>query len=315
MNRRAFLVVVGGAALPQAAMPQSKAARIAILSLVSAETYVGFFRQGMRDLGYREGQNVIIEVSSAEGKQQQLDQIVAAAVRAKPDVIVTYQTPAVLAAQKATRTLPIVMMGAGDPVGMGIVASYARPGGNITGIGGTTPAAGAKTIELLRDVLPKLRRLAVLANATDPFAKPFVAQLESAASKLGIELRVAMVRTPQEYDPLFAEWEKRVDAVIVQPSLDRHRAANLALKHRLPSVSPSAPFVQAGGLMSYSNSPKELARTAAAFTDRILKGAKPAEMPIEQPTVFELIVNLKTAKALGISFPPPIIARADGVIQ
>jgi len=315
MHRRRFLFAVGAMALPPAGLAQRSPARIAVVSLVNAEPHVGFFRQMMGELGYREGENVVIDVRSAEGKQPELEKLAADVVAQRPDVIVTYQTPALLAAGKATKTIPIVMMGAGDPVGMRLVASYARPGGNITGIGGATPAAGAKTLELLRDLLPKMRRIAVLANASDPFMKPFVAQLESAAASLGLELRVAPVRSVEEYEAHFSRWEKEAEAVIVQPSLNRFRAAALALKHRLPSVAPSVQFVQAGGLMSYGNSPRELARKAAAFADRILKGAAPGELPVEQPSVFELVVNLQTAKALGIHLPPAIIARADGIIQ
>ena len=258
----------------------------------------------------------MVEVRSAEGKPNFLPALAAKLVRLKVDIIVAFQTPAVQAAKQATNTIPIVMAPAGDPVGTGLVASLARPGGNVTGASSTTAEVAAKTLELIREIRPAARSVAVLANVADPFTKPLLEQIQSAGRLLGIEIRPAMVRGPEEFDAAFAEWVKaRVDAVIIQPSLPRKRAIDLALKHRLLSASPTRLFVEAGGLISYAASPRDNSRKAATYVDKILKGAKPADLPVEQPTKFELVVNLKTAKALGLKIPETILFRADRVIE
>jgi putative ABC transport system substrate-binding protein len=277
---------------------------------------VGPFREALRELGYIEGKSLLIDVLSAEGDQQRLQPLAAELVRTKPDIIVAYQTPAVVAAHKATSTIPIIMAPAGDPVGTGLVKSLARPGGNITGLSGSTGVVAAKALELIRDIRPQARHVGVLANATDSFTESFLASMKAASRKLRLELHIAMVRDESEFDAAFREWSNaKVDAVVVQPSLPRKRPIALAQKYRLPSVSPSAPFAVEGGLMSYANTTREISLRSAMFVDRILKGANPADLPVEEPTLFELIVNLKTAKALGITFPPSIVARADRVIQ
>jgi putative ABC transport system substrate-binding protein len=316
VNRRRVLAALTALAAAPRALAQAKLARVTVLSPIPVfPSQLELFRQGMREFGYREDRNLILTVLSADGNQQVLDRLAGEVARAKPDVIVAVQTPAVAAAKKATGAIPIVMV-AGDPVGTGLVASLARPGSNVTGVSTTTGETAVKNLEMIRDIRPKASRVAVLANAVDPFTTSFLAQLNDAGQKLGVELRVAMVRSPKEYDALFAEWEKLpVDAVIVQPSLPRERAIELALKHKLASLAPARAFAEAGGLIAYSSSPKEYMRRAAGFVDRILKGGKPGEMPIEQPTLLELVVNLKTAKALGITFPAAIIARADSVVE
>jgi putative ABC transport system substrate-binding protein len=231
-------------------------------------------------------------------------------------VIVAYPTPAVIAVKQLTQDIPIVLLGAGDPVGTGLVASLSRPGGNVTGTSSTTSEAGAKTLEVIRDMLPALRRVAVLSNANDQFTKSFLEQMQHGAQALDLEIRIIAIRQPDELDKAFAAIENdAADAVVVQPSLPRVRVAELAVRHRMPSIAPSGGFATAGGLAAYSGSQNEIARRTAAIIDKILKGSKPADLPVEQPTTFELIINLKTAKALGLTIPPTLIARADEVIE
>ena len=224
-------------------------------------------------------------------------------------------TPAAHAAKQATNTVPIVIV-AGDPVETGLVASLARPSANITGLSMATPEVSAKTLELIREIRPAIRSVAVLANATDPFTKPFLEQINAAGRLLGMEVRPALVRGPDEFDAVFAEWAKsKIGAVIVQPSLPRSRSIELALKHGLVSASPNVAFVTAGGLFAYAPSVKDQFRKIASYVDRILKGAKPADLPLEQPTVFELVVNMKTARALGLTIPQTVLFRATRVIE
>jgi putative ABC transport system substrate-binding protein len=316
VKRRRFLLASAAFAVPASALAQRKPARIGFLSAINPEPYLGFFREALRKLGYAEGKTLVVDFRSAEGKADALVRLAAELVGAKPDVIVGYQTPAIAAAKKATGSIPIVMAPAGDPVATGFVKTLARPGGNITGMAGNTPLLAAKTLEFLRDIRPQTARLAVLASEPDPFTKPLLEALGSAGKKLGIELNVAMVRRTDDFGAAFERWSReKLDAVFVQPSLPRKLAIELAARHRMLSISAARAFAEAGGLISYASSPKEIAEKAAAFVDRILKGANPAELPVEQPTVFEVVVNLKTAKALGITFPAPIIARADAVIE
>lgn len=275
-----------------------------------------YFKDGMRKLGYVEGKSVRFEFRSADGRPERLAGLAQELVGLKVDVLVVWQTPAATAAKTATSVIPIVMAGTGDPVTTGLIASFARPGGNITGTGGTTPQLGAKVLELVREVLPRTKRLGVLANATDPFTKPFLEQLQRAAPAVGIEIDAVMIRETAELDAAIATLaKKRTDAVIVQPSLQRRVAAEIALKHRLAAVSPSARFPGEGGLFGYSAHQPDQQHLAAVYVDKILKGAKPAELPVQQPARFELVVNLKTAKALGITLPQPMLLRADNVIE
>ena len=251
-----------------------------------------------------------------DDRPQLLPELAAELVRLKVDIIVAAQTPAVHAAKQATSEIPIVMATAGDPVGTGLIASLGRPGGNITGNAATTAELGAKTLEAVREMLPAVRRVAVLANASDPFTRSFLEQIEAGGRTLGIQVQSVMVRTADEFETAFSGMIKeRADAVIVQPSLPRKAALELAMRHRLPSVSPTRLFPAEGGLMAYSASQHDMYRRAARYVDRILKGAKPADLPVEEPTKFELVINLKTAKALGITIPPALLARADEVIE
>ena len=289
-----------------------------MLSVIHPEPHWTLFRDAMQALGYADGKTVVLDSVSAEGKPETLGRLAGELVRARVDVIVGFQTPAVTAARKATSTIPIVMAPAADPVATGLVASLARPGGNVTGMAGNTAELAAKLLQLVREIVhpPRTTRVAVLANAGDPFTKTFLEHLSGAARKMRMVVGVAAVRGPAEYEATFAEWDKlRVHAVIVQPSLPPQGAIALAQRYRIPTVSPARAFVESGGLMSYSNSPKEIAVSAARFVVRILKGAKPAELPVEQPTHFELALNLRMARAIELEFPESLIAQADAIIQ
>jgi putative ABC transport system substrate-binding protein len=252
----------------------------------------------------------------AEGNNDRLPELAAELVRLKVDIIVATQTPAVQAAKRATNTIPIVMAPAGDPVGTGIIASLARPGGNVTGLSAAISELAAKNLEFIREISPSVRRVAVLANKADPFTKPFLEHIELAGRSLGIKLQTMMISGEEEFDAAFTEMVRmRVDAVIVQGSLPRKRAVDLALKHRLLAVAAAPGFAEAGGLMSYVGVFTDLYREAAVYVDKILKGAKPSDLPVQQPTRFELVINLKTAKQIGLKIPPNVLARADKVIE
>jgi len=221
-----------------------------------------------------------------------------------------------LAAKQATREIPIVMAETGDPIGTGLIASLARPGGNVTGIASVTAELSGKCVELIRDMLPSARRVTALANVTDPFSKPFLEQIELGGKATGTAIRPIKIRSNDEFETAFAAMEKdRPDAIIVQPSLPTKRAAELALQQRLPAVSVPRWFVEQGGLMSYSAIYADLFRKAAVYVDKILKGAQPADLPVEQPTRFQLVINMKTAKALGLTVPAAFLVRADELIE
>jgi ABC-type uncharacterized transport system substrate-binding protein len=319
VNRREFITLLGGAAAawPLAARAQQTAMpRIGILVVGSTDFFLRVFRQGLYDLGYVEGQNLTVEVRSGGGNLDLLPDLAQELVRLRPDVIVASQTPAVQAVKQATKDIPIVMATAGDPVGTGLVASLARPGGNVTGISAATAELAGKCLELIKELLPAAKRAAVLANATDPFTKSLFDQVELASRVTGISVRAVPVRDASEFGPAFAEMEReRVEAVIVQPSLLHKLSIELALRHHLPALSPTRGFVEAGGLMSYSGRTADVYRDAAGYVDKILKGSKPADLPVQQPSKFELVINLKTAKALGLEVPPTLLARADEVIE
>jgi putative tryptophan/tyrosine transport system substrate-binding protein len=320
MRRRAFIaLLVGVAAWPRAARAQPRRVpRIGVLvhGTSDPESFLRVFQEALRELGYIVGQSIVIEVRSAGGNTSLLSRRADELVRLDVDVIVAYQTPSAQAAKQATGTIPIVMAPAGDPVGTGLVASLARPGGNVTGLSATTAELAAKNLEFLREMLPTARRVAVLANATDPFTTSFLDLIRHAARNAGIELPVFMIDGVEKFAPAFLDMKRqRTDAVIVQPSLLHQAVADLAMEHRLPSLSPNRAFVEAGGLMAYVAKTAELHREAAVYVDKILKGRKPADLPVMQPSKFELLVNLKTAKALGLELPRTLIARADEVIE
>jgi len=319
VRRREFISLLGGMAatwpLPLRAQ-QPKLPRIGVLILANPEPFWSEFREGLRAHGYIERQNIQFEFRSADGKSNLLRGLADELVRLKVDMIVASQTPAVTAARQATSEIPIVMAAAGDPVGTGLISSLARPGGNITGLSGTSSETGAKLLEIIRDMLPSTRRVAILANASDPFTKPFLEQIERGGQTLGIAIQAILVRGVEEFDAAFAAMAKeRADAVIVQPSLPRKAALDLALKYGLPPIAPIRLFPSEGGLMSYSGNQTDQFRRAAYYIDRILKGAKPADLPVQNPVKYELVINRKTAKALGLEVPPMLLARADEVIE
>jgi putative tryptophan/tyrosine transport system substrate-binding protein len=316
-SRRQLLLALGAIALPLPGAAQAtKPPKIGVLASADAEPTLGLLRERLRERGLIEGKQFVLEIRSAQRDPELLARMAAELVALKVDVIVAYLTPSVHAAKRATATIPIVMTGAGDPVATGLVASLARPGGNITGVSGTTAQLVVKNLEILREIRPGLKGVGILANPADPFSKPFLEQLGVGARALKLESRVVMATGAQDYDAAFAEWSRaRINAVIFQPSLPALAAIGLALKHRMMLATPSLVLVENGALIGYAASPGDTVRKASGHIERILKGAKPAELPVEQPTQFELAINLKTAKAIGISLPRSLLLRADKVIE
>jgi putative tryptophan/tyrosine transport system substrate-binding protein len=321
MRRRAFISLLGGAAAawPLAAgAQQTKVYRIGALFVGNAdvESLRTELREALRKSGYVEGQNLLFEFRSAEEELDRLPRLAAELVALKVDVIVAIYTPCALAVQRATREIPIVIV-AGNPIETGLVPSLSRPGGNITGVSLIAAELHGKCVELFRDMLPSVRRVAALGNAADPFSKPFLEQVQLAGRTIGIEIMPAiMVRGADEIDEAFATMKKEgAGAVVVQGSLASKNTAELALKRGLPAATVPRSFAEVGGLMSYGADGPESFRRAAAFVVKILQGGKPADMPVEQPTKFELVINLKTAKALSLDVPLFFQQRADEVIE
>jgi putative ABC transport system substrate-binding protein len=319
------ILALGLLAAPLAAdaQPPPKVPRIGILwaSPISANAHLReAFRQGLRELGYVEGQNVAIEFRYAEGKLERLPDLAAELVRLKVDVIVATNTPTALAAKQATRTIPIVVSVSGDPVESGLVASLARPGGNVTGLSLMVPELAGKRLQLLKEVVPGTSRVAVLSNPTNPYTGLVVRETQAAARVLGVQLQPLEVRAAEDIDRAFqAAIRGRANALIVVDDglvfTHRARIVALAAKSRLPAIYPFREPVEAGGLMSYATNLADSNRRAATYVDKILKGAKPADLPVEQPTRFELVINMKTAKSLGLTIPQTVLIRADHVIQ
>ena len=338
MKRRGIgiiaVLLIGIVAPPMAAGAQQagKVHRIGFLSPSSpsdperlpspfGERGLAAFRQGLRDLGYVEGQNIAIEYRWAEGRFERLPDLAAELVRLKVDVIVSVVTQATLAAKNATGTIPIVLVAAGDPLGSGLVANLARPGGNVTGPSSMYGDLAGKQLELLKETVPKVSRVAVLWNpANAVWQAQMLRQTEIAARALGLQVQLLEARGPDELEGAFAAMTReRVSALLVQVdvifALHARRIADLAAKRRVPAMYGSREHVETGGLMSYAPNIPDLFRRAATYVDKILKGAKPADLPVEQPTKFELVINLKTAKALGLKIPQSVLIRADEVIQ
>jgi len=317
MKRRNLLLGIAGVAFPAPfALAQARPARIGILLPSSPEPFLGIFRAALARLGHAEGRNIAIEMRTAEGNMARLDMLAAELVRLRVDIIVTNQTPAATAAARATREIPIVMAGAGDPVATGLVASLARPGGNITGISAQTAELAGKMLELTREALGRARSAAILANAPDPFTKIFIDQFESAALALAIELRVTRVeRAAEMAEAIAAIARGRPDFLIVQPSLPRAAAIQLALEKRIPPVSAQNTFAREGGLLDYGGNSEDIWVKAAGYVDRVLKGAKPADLPVQQPTKFDLALNARTANRLGIVFPVALLERATEIVE
>ena len=329
VHRRDFLIAVGALlAAPLAAEAQqaAKVSRIGYLTpnVASNPRSSEAFLQGLRDLGYVEGRNVVIEYRDAEGKLERLPALAAELVALKVDVIVAAAgTLAALAAQQATRTIPIVVIAVGDPVTSGLVTSLARPGGNVTGLSALSPELTSKWLELLKQAVPVVSRVAFLLQPGalgERTEKNIVKEADLAARALGVRLQVVEARGPADLDRAFADMTSARAGALMVPSTpmfssERRRLLDLAAKNRLPTLFTFREYVDAGGLMSYGPNLADLFRRAATYVDKILKGAKPGDLPVEQPTKFELVINLKTAKDLGLTIPQSVLVRADDLIQ
>jgi putative ABC transport system substrate-binding protein len=326
MKRRDFITLVGGAATawPLAARGQqtAKPPTVGVLGPGTPSSYgqwVAAFVRRLHELGWIEGRTVTIEYRWAEGRTERAADIAAEFVQRRVDVIVTSGTGTVLAAKQATSVIPIVFAAAGDPVGTGIIAGLARPGGNITGLSGQTSDAAGKRLELLREVVAGLRRLAIIGNVGNPLTVLEIGEVQAAARTLGLEVISLEVRRGEDIVPAFEALNGRAEAlyVVLDPLTNTHRIRinTLALAARLPTMHGSREFVEAAGLMSYGTNFSDLWRRAGDYVDKILHGAKPGDIPVEQPTKFDLVINLTTAKALGLAVPPSLLARADEVIE
>ena len=325
-SRREFITLLGGAAaawpLRARAQQAGKRAIIGFLGdstpLAESERAAAFARR-LHDLGWIEGRTIAIEYRWADGRSDRLAEIAAEFARLKVDIIVAGGTPAVMAAKQAAPVVPIVFAAVGDPVGVGFVASLARPGGNVTGVSALTADLAGKRLDLLREVVPALQRLGILANAGNPLTVLELGELQAAARPLGLQLDTLEIRRPQDIASALDAVKGRADALYVCQDLvtraNRQRINTLALAARLPVMHGSREFIEAAGLMSYGPNFPDLYRRTADYVDKILRGAKPADLPVEQPTKFELVVNLTTAKALGIEIPATLLARADEVIE
>jgi putative ABC transport system substrate-binding protein len=318
MRRRDFVTLLGSAAAwpLKARAQQGRHRKIGFLCLGTPDPkpFVEALRAGLHDLGYDEGKDFQLEVRSAGGSAGSLASLASNLVASKMDVIVAFQTPAATAAKLATEDVPIVMYVA-DPVRQGFVKSLSRPGGNLTGVDPAGAETTEKNLEIVRELLPSVQRVAILANASDPFHEPFLEHIKSAAGEMKIEINPIMVHSDDELNADFTDIVKwRAEAVLVQPSITQRGIADLALQYRIPAIGVQA-LVELGGLASYTADPEALYRRCADFVDKILKGARPADLPIELPTKFLLAINLQTAKALGIKVPQTILARADQVIE
>ena len=326
MNRRTFLSALSGSLLaaPLAAEAQQtgKVYRVAFLGSTSPSGYASqmeAFRRGLRDLGYVEGQNLVIEFRWAQGKNERLPELAAELVRLKPDVLVTHGPPGALAAKRATDTIPIVLGAIGAAVETGAVEGLARPGGNVTGLSFFVLELNAKRLEVLKEAVPRVGRVGVLLKRDNPANKPVLRAMEDAAQPLKLQLQPIEVRDPADLESAVSTLRKgNADAMAVHEEAmliaEAGRIADLARKHHLPTVG-FVEYARAGGLLAFGANFSDLWRRAAGFVDKILKGARPADLPVERATKFELIINLKTAKALGLTIPPSLLQRADQVIQ
>jgi len=321
MRRRDFIKMLGISAAAWPLTARAQQAHIPKIGVLVAGTpdpqqFWTIFRQALRDLGYIEGQNIQFEYRSAEGDRTRLNGLAIDLARMNLDIIVTWQTPTVMAAKQATHSIPIVMADSGDPVGTGLVASLARPGGNVTGMAGVTAELAGKSVELIRQIIPSSTQIAALCNGPDPFSKPFLHHIELGGEAEGVAIKPVILSSNDQLDAAFSKMsDEHVDAVIIQPSLPTRRTAELALRYHLPAASVPRWFADEGGLLSYSPRQADIYRKAASYVDKILKGANPADLPVEQPTKFELVLNLHTAKGLGITIPPKLLAVADEVIE
>ena len=324
MSKKIFCLAVGAMLLAFSfrveAQQTKKIPRIGFLGAAPASSNFKAFLQGLHELGYIEGKTIAIEYRSAEGKSDQYPELASELVRLKVDVIIVSGALATSAAKKATGEIPIVMAVAGDPVGSAHVTSLGRPGGNITGLTNLAPELGGKRLELLKEIIPGLSRVAMISDPTNPVFTLQVREMERAAQAMKLQLQILEVRERNDFDSAFGA-AKKVHAGAVGTSASaflaahRQKLVNLAEKSRLPTMYHNSAFVEVGGLMSYGVNNADLYRRAAVYVDKILKGAKPAELPVEQPKKFEFIINLKAAKQIGLTIPPNVLARADKVIR
>jgi ABC-type uncharacterized transport system substrate-binding protein len=326
MDRRAFIGTLAGgflaAPLAAEAQPVGRVYQVGTVSLGAPPTRPGIFHaldEALREQNYEEGRNLVMRRAFADGNADRLREIVAEFVKAKVDVIVTTSTPETVAAKMATSTIPIVMTLTPDPVEQGLVASLARPGGNVTGLTSLTPGTSQKFVELLREAVPLTSRFAVIAPPNSPTLE-IRRELQAAAQRIGVIVSFIEIKSPDDFGPAFARAKKDGVGGAIAPLgvftyVHRAKLVQAALKHRLPGIYWVRDYVEEGGLMSYGASFADVGRRAAYFVDRILKGAKPADLPVEHPTKLELVINLKTAKALGLTIPPSLLQRADQVIE
>jgi putative tryptophan/tyrosine transport system substrate-binding protein len=325
MRRREFIRLLGGASVawPLASSAQSKIARIGFMGNSTAAleaNLVDAFREGLREHGYEEGRNIAIEYRWADGNYERFPALVTELIAATVDVIVTAGTPAALAMKKATTTVPLVMVAVGDPVGTGLVPSLARPGGNLTGLSSIAPDLEGKRLQLLREVVPALSHVAMFVNSLNPFHVSSMRQARAAAQAMGIKLQLHDISKSEDLDGAFAAIrEERPDALLILADRvflhNRERLMDFTKEQRLPNVNAYKELVEVGGLMSYGPSYEDMHKRAAIYVDKILKGAKPADLPIEQPSKFTFIVNLKAAKALGLTVPSQLLGLADQLIE
>ena len=325
MRRREVLKLLGGAATawPLAARAQHKMPRVGFMGNSTAAleaNLVNSFRAGLRELGYEEGRNIVIDYLWAEGNYERFPALVDQFIAAKVDVIVTAGTPAALAVKEKTKTVPLVVVAAGDPVGTGLVQNLARPEGNLTGLSSIAPDLEGKRLQLLREVVPTLSRVAMFFNSLNPFHVASVRQAGAAAQTLGLKLQPLDIRSADDFDSAFAAIRKeRPDALFILADRvflhNRQRIMDLAAEQRLPSINAYEELVEAGGLLSYGPSYEDMHKRAATYVDKILKGAKPGSLPIEQPTKFTFTINLKTAKALGVTIPSQLLGLADRLVE
>jgi putative tryptophan/tyrosine transport system substrate-binding protein len=325
MRRREFITLLGGAATWPLAARAQQPAKLPTIGYLGPSTRsidsqrLNAFVQRLRELGWNEGRTIDIEYRWAEGRNERLAETAAEFVRRKVDVIVTSATPPTVAAKQATSVIPIVFAAVGDPVGIGVVESLARPGGNATGLSLQQTDAAGKRLEVLREVMPGLRRLAIMANSGNPSAGLDMREAQATARTLGLEAVTSEVLRPEDIAPAFDALKGNVEALYVCGDplavTNRVRINTLALGARLPTMFGAREYVEAGGLMSYGANFLDLYRRTAELVDKVLRGSKPADIPVEQPTKFDLIINLTTAKALGLKIPPTVLARADEVIE
>ena len=325
MKRREFTMLLGGVAVTWPFAARAQQAALPVIGLLGSDTaaaqseWTAAFVQRLRELGWDEGRNIVIEYRWGEGRTERFAEIAAEFVQRKVTLILTHNTPPTLAAKRATSTIPIVFATAGDPVKTGIVESLARPGGNVTGLSSQTPDAAGKKLEVLRQVVPDLRQLATLADVGNPYVATDLGHINEAARTFGIEVTSFEIRRGEELDSVFEALKQRTDALYVLPVpllfANRVRINTLALVARLPTLHGVREYVEAGGLMSYGPNWPGMWRRAADLVDKILRGAKPAEIPVEQPTEFDLVINLPTAKKLGLTIPDKLLALANAVIE